>query len=620
MAGPDEFSYLLMADHFLKGGGLSLKADPGRDTFYPPGFPLLLAGWSKLTGGTVTVFRAHALNAVLLCVDTLIAYFFARRLLAALATRGHRRFHYGAEAQAWIALLAAGIFATNWHILETSLLIMSEPAFMLATFAWLVVALRWRAWPQHIGQATVVGLLATAAWSIRGAGIVCVAVTILYPALQLAGALRARSVASTGAGAPSAMRSRIAALAILLLLVVAYQGALKVASPEKALASGKESANSYTDQLLGGLTDGHRLRLSSPADWPKVALNLRNLVFDHFADYASSFVPWPRENPDWPFRIFIGKAMGILGLLGWAWHATRLRIEAGARAEREPSPVPAGAAPDSLRFLELFVLLYVGLYLVWPFNFARFWSPILPIMLVYAADAVVRFSLPRRGLATAAAPMALLGLLLALSGIELRVQLGNYARRLHYVSDALARSVDAIVRRAPDPAVAAVAAMNGDDHFALAWYFSQRPSRKDERGEVREYRIHSPLPHVAAKEGAPESVEEMLLRLAEGQREVTVGEVGGTGQAAWRIYLFSYFAHRDARGVFANLQRRYPGLIELVAEGSHAATTPATSPVREGMAPSGGDGPPLIVEKIQQQEIISAVWEIRPRPSAARGP
>ena len=40
---------------------------------------------------------------------------------------------------AWLALLVAGIFATNWHVLESSLLIMSEPAFMLATF--LVVSL-----------------------------------------------------------------------------------------------------------------------------------------------------------------------------------------------------------------------------------------------------------------------------------------------------------------------------------------------------------------------------------------------------------------------------------------------------------------------------------------------
>ena len=137
MAGPDEFSYLLMADHFLQGGGLSLQRWLGRDTFYPPGYPLMLASWCKLLGGGVTAFKAHALNATLLVIDTLVAYLFACRMLASLGRQGHRRFQYGKDAQEWMALLVAGIFATNWHVLETSLLIMSEPAFMLATFAWL---------------------------------------------------------------------------------------------------------------------------------------------------------------------------------------------------------------------------------------------------------------------------------------------------------------------------------------------------------------------------------------------------------------------------------------------------------------------------------------------------
>src|SRR4029079_171418 len=76
MAAPDEFSYLLMAQHFLQGGGLSLQADLGRDTFYPPGYPLLLAAWGKVFG--LTTFTAHALNTALLCLGTLVVYSFSR--------------------------------------------------------------------------------------------------------------------------------------------------------------------------------------------------------------------------------------------------------------------------------------------------------------------------------------------------------------------------------------------------------------------------------------------------------------------------------------------------------------------------------------------------------------
>jgi hypothetical protein len=286
--------------------------------------------------------------------------------------------------------------------------------------------------------------------------------------------------------------------------------------------------------------------------------------------------------------VAIGKIVGWLGLVGWLWHATRRRHEAGGeRAERGASG-EAGAGGDaagSMRFLELFVLLYIGLYLVWPFNFARFWSPILPVMLVYAGDAVVRFRGGGGGVGGAgegvAPAAALLGLLLVLSAVEDGVQMGNYARRLNYVSDALARGVETIMKRSPDPGRTAVAAMNGDDHFALAWYFAQE---RTQGVAGRAYRVSSPLPHVEAKGGAGETVEEMMVRLVEEAR----GGGGGERPGAWRVYLFSYFAHADAAGVFRNLERRAPE-------------------VRGGVE----------VEKVMQQEIISAVWEVRPKGQGA---
>src|SRR6185295_3186393 len=90
MAAPDEFSYLLMAQHFLNGGGLSLQDVLGRDTFYPPGYPFLLAVWGKCFG--LTAFTAHAFNAFLLCLDTLVVFALSRRLLLHLSrVNGTRR-------------------------------------------------------------------------------------------------------------------------------------------------------------------------------------------------------------------------------------------------------------------------------------------------------------------------------------------------------------------------------------------------------------------------------------------------------------------------------------------------------------------------------------------------
>lgn len=524
MAGPDEFSYLLMGQHLLEGGGLSLQKSIGRDTFYPPGYPLLLALWAKLFfGGRLTAFAAHALNTVLLCAGCVVVYFFSRRQLLLLSEQEHRRFHFSPGTAETLALLIAGLFATNWHVLESALLIMSEPAFMLVTLGWLAAALKWPAWHLSPSRALVVVLLAVAAWSIRGAGIVCVAATAAYPFMM---GWRERGQVNT------AILKRWAPIALAILLPLVYQAAVTAASPEKSITSGEESANSYPRQLLHGLTyagHGRYLQFSQVSDYPSLAANLGKMVLEHFNDYASSFVPWPRENPDLHFRDLIGKIMGILGLSGWLFHATR----------------GSTAAPNSqgrpLRFLELYVLLYMSLYLVWPFDFARFWSPIMPVMLVYAADAMIQLGgvLPRVRMPSVAA--VLLGLLLVLSGEEVYVQLGNYARRLNDVSTALADGVAAIIRRSPDPAKTIVATMDGDTQFGLAWYFSQAAGGNG-------FRVRSPEPHLAAKGGAGEHADEMLLR--------SLNELNNSRDG--RLFFFSYFPQSspDTRDTIKSVEEK----------------------------------------------------------------
>jgi hypothetical protein len=547
MAAPDEFSYLLMARHFMQGGGLSLQHEIGRDTFYPPGYPLLLAAWGKCFG--LTAFTAHALNATLLAVATVLAFFLCRRLLrrigplppAATPSAPAAGAALSARAIDILALLMAGIFATNWHVLETSLLVMSEPAFMVATFAWLLVALRWADWPEDPWRTLAVAVLAIAAWSIRGAGIVCVGTTLAYAMVYwVAEVIGDRR--GGGAGRPPASRrlyreGRLAPVIIVLTLVIAYQAVLAAYSQEKSLLAGRESANSYPKQLLRGLLVEAPAK-DDPHPWATVGKawvkHMYDLVGGHLQDYAASFVPWPREEPDASVRTYLGWWFGLLGLSGFflhAWRVVRGRLRGEAGAEE-----PAGG------FLVIYVFLYAGLYLVWPFNFARFWSPLLPLMLVYIAAWIVRFSHAGRLMPRWAPAAALLTCLLILSAEEVTLQLGFYARRLNYVSDALRDGVRAVMRAAPDAQHVLVTGKGDDELYALAWYFAQEPGGAS-------YRLRAPEPHLPVT-GKYERADQMLVRSADELR----------GKPGERLFFFSYFpgANHDTRDTLLSIHTLRP--------------------------------------------------------------
>jgi hypothetical protein len=530
MAAPDEFSYLLMARHYLHGGGLSTEQALGRDTFYPPGYPLLLAAWAK--GFGLTAFTPHALNAVLLSAATFLAFFLSRHLLRRLTSIPPAPVLTPAALDI-LALVITALFATNWHILETSLLVMSEPLFMVVTFIWLLFALRLPDWPEDPWRTCVLTVLAIAAWSIRGAGIVCVATTFLYALWHAFRHIRAPKFTTHTDMSPTHWRprfeGRLAPLIIVLTFVIAYQSLLAAYSPEKSLLAGQESANSYPKQLLQGLM----VKPAPPDDpqpWLTVskawAQHMSQLVGGHLQDYASSFVPWPREEPDASVRLGIGWFFGMLGLGGFflhAWRTTRTKI-----------PNAGGA------FVTFYVLLYGGLYLIWPFNFARFWSPLLPIMLVYVALLVVRFSRGRRRVVRWAPAALLLIALLGLSAEEVTLQLGFYARRLNYVSDALRDGVRAIMRAAPDPQAALVTGKGDDELYALAWYFAREPGGGG-------YQLRASEPHLPVT-GKRERADQMLVRSAE--------ELGGKPNE--RLFFFSYFPNADTRDTLQSFHALRP--------------------------------------------------------------
>jgi hypothetical protein len=197
----------------------------------------------------------------------------------------------------------------------------------------------------------------------------------------------------------------------------------------------------------------------------------------------------------------------------------------------------------------------------------RFWAPILPVMLAYAVDALRQFLQSPRFTPRPIAAI-LLSLLLLLAAQELFLQLGNYERRLNYVSDALAASAHTVLRLSPDPDNTIVAVAGSSEHFVFAWYLP------------RAYLPRSPEPHIAAT-GKRESIEEMLIRSL---RQLDP-------HSPKRLFVISYFTEPRYSDVFSNLQRLAPDLMARYT-----------------------------LRRVFQKEIITTVWEFVPRPPPSTAP
>jgi len=240
----------------------------------------------------------------------------------------------------------------------------------------------------------------------------------------------------------------------------------------------------------------------------------------------------------------VGKAVGILGLLGWL-----------NRFLRQAS---------GTRFVEIYVWLYIALYLVWPFDMARFWAPILPVMLVYGVDAVRQFWGAGSWVPARTAVVVSLTLLLGLYAEELVMQLGNYERRLNYVSDALATAAATVVRLSPDPAETIVAVAGSDEHFLYAWYL---PHGGAGRGR---YLPRSPEPHIHGPGSRRETVEELLARSLKEAR----------GDAREHLFVIGYFTEPCYPDMFEQLRKQEPEL------WGH-----------------------FTIRRVFQKEIVATVWE-----------
>jgi hypothetical protein len=372
------------------------------------------------------------------------------------------------------------------------------------------------------------------AYTIRGAGLVCVAATVAYPFLLL---LIHRTH----------LRNRLLSFLLILALAAAAKYITRYTD---------NAPNSYPQQLVNGLTHGHQLSFANPADYPKIALRTADLAASHLDDFAQSFTPIPRVEPDLAPLTFIGKTFALLALTTWLITLLGLRLS--------PHSAPS-TQHSALLFVNLYLAFYIALYLLWPFNMPRFWTPILPLMLPYALHAA-------RTLAYAAtpftqrfsrlAPAALLALLLVLNAQELYRQLPAYQRRLNYVSDALAGAANTVAKRSPDPTSTFLCVGGLDEHFIFSWYLRNA--------------------HIVPRSPEPgERIETLIARTAADAQE-TPGS---------KIFIASYFDEYLFQQVFANLRRDNPALM--------ARYTPA---------------------KIYQKGIEATLWEFRPTPPARPSP
>lgn len=160
----DGVTYLATADGFLAGQAHTV--DLVGPTHFPPGYPLLLAAVSRLSG--LEPSASARLVAVLLAAALPIAVW-------AAVTGGGR----GSTARGrWAALVAAVIAAGAASTYDVGRSALSEPLFVVSVLVLFTAAERWSRRPTLIGSVGV-GLLGAMAASTRYPGVTAVAAVVV---------------------------------------------------------------------------------------------------------------------------------------------------------------------------------------------------------------------------------------------------------------------------------------------------------------------------------------------------------------------------------------------------------------------------------------------------------
>ena len=381
--GGDNATYLSLAHSLVSGRGYTELWDPqvAPHTKYPPVFPLMLA--ALLTLGVTTWTGFKFFTALALGGASVFAFAWAARRAGPIA----------AGAVALLVLLTGG-----W--LQASRWVLSEPLFLLLTFAALWAAERPSRpkvgsdqSPTDAGAplrddpsrwALVAGVLAILAFFTRSAGLPLV-------------------VALLG-GFVLTRRVRTAAIVGALFLVPGLAWFFRAR---------RGGVGAYQSEFW--MVDPYQPALGN-VGW----LDLPVRAWANVRTYVGGVLPgewWPTLTGGWA----LGLGILLVGLAVWGWVCrVRTRPEAA----------------------ELFVPLYVGLILVWPETWAgdRFTLPLYPLGLLYAGGALVSAT-RRLGSAGTFAVLAVAFLALAAPTIPRWLALsdeGRTCRRIAAGSDPVA--------------------------------------------------------------------------------------------------------------------------------------------------------------------------------------
>lgn len=335
--GGDNAAYYALTRALATGRGYADLIAPGAppETFYPPGFPLLLVPFYWLGGGSLFVLKLESLAA-----GGVVLWATWR-----LAREARGVPEWAAAAAVWLVGLAP-IFRTYTSYVLSD---MSYTAAAMAALVFLQRADRPGEAEEHaggqaggVGGAWWIGLaLAGLAFAVRTAGVALLGAALLSAALRR----RPRRLAAVGA---------VIGLAVLPWLAWTAQR-----PPE---------TGSYLDQVRAS----DRLDPESPpvelGEYPRRAL-------DNLAVYALGDLPrlfWAESPPPLAVTVFGAIAGVALLTIGWIALARRRGVAA----------------------YDLFALLSLAILLVWPWTGDRFLLPLVPVLwivMLTGLEAVSRF-------------------------------------------------------------------------------------------------------------------------------------------------------------------------------------------------------------------------------------
>jgi len=342
---PDAAGYVGLARSLAGGDGYAFAGEPHAK--FPPGFPALLAVAIRLTDDPACYAAMRDLVTGAGIIVVLLTYFVGVRLLRLGRV----------QALALTALTGTSIYLAGYSVS----FLRSEPLFTCLFLGALLSGEAWRT-KGGIGKALLAAVLAGAATSVRTAGITAIA------AIAIAYFLGRR------ARQPAVSSPRTHAVEITLFLMVAL-------APSVAFSvrnAGIQGAPGYGDELFSAyalditkdidesmpVIDANGMLHRVIDNTAVFALSLGKLVANHNkgANLATSAV----DARNVPLHAG-GIALIVLFLLGYAIAVRR-----------------------GLTLTIVLLPLYVGLYLIWPFNQQeRFYLPVAPFLL-----ALLGFSAP----------------------------------------------------------------------------------------------------------------------------------------------------------------------------------------------------------------------------------